>query len=106
MNTILGAVVLLASTGLHAEQSVVTDSSTTAESSQRSADNASTPPSMNHDAMPGMEKPVTPDISTHVPDAALERRAVSELGLNGSSKHWSREYTPVFSSSASLLGGY
>ena len=78
MKTILGAVVLLASTDLHAEQSVVADSSTTVESSQRSTDNASTPPSMDHDAMPGMEKPVTPDISAHVPDAALERPAVSE----------------------------
>jgi hypothetical protein len=33
-------------------------------------------------------------------------RAHGLLGLNGSSKHWSREYTPVFSTLVFLLGGY
>ncbi len=70
----LGALTLLASTGLQAETS--TESASSAGSQTQS--NGDAPPAMNHDAMPGMDMKSMPDSSTHAPDPMLERPAASQ----------------------------
>ena len=74
---ILGAAVFLVSTGLHA-QSTLTALSPTILSLEEMSGHVAQQPEMSHDAMPGMDMPMTPGTSTHAPELALERPAVSQ----------------------------
>ncbi len=72
------AVIFLVSTSVHAQQATIAESAAPVVSSQDRSGSAPAAPTMNHDAMPGMDMPMTPDDSTHAPDPALERPAASQ----------------------------
>ena len=78
LSALLSTVALLVSTELLAEQTAVTTASTTVDAPQEISGSAPPAPSMNHDSMPGMKMPMTPDSSTQAPDSALERPATSQ----------------------------
>jgi copper resistance protein B len=69
----LGALIVLTSTGLHAQEA---DGAAGAVTQTQLSDEA--PPAMSHDAMPGMDMKSMPDTTTHAPNPALERPAASQ----------------------------